>query len=189
MKTYTMILEYPKLFNKEGKPGDLDRGDAKSTKKWLRDLSKNPEAKVNCYFTSEEDVQDLIETEGFENEVTNPQTGATSTRIKEGNSEYGVGKYIQLKRKLSDVKEFVDRKTGEVKEVDYGGAPTVVYRKEDEDGKAFFEEYSYDELGPISNGSEAKIKFHEKYLRLEKVGVTNLIEWVESEEQTDSEGF
>lgn len=189
MKTYTMILEYAKVFDQEGKPGDMDRGDAKSTQKWLRELAKNPEAKVNCYFTSEEDIQDLLETSTFENEVTNPKTGETSTRIKEGNEEFGVGKFLQLKRKKDDVREFVDRKTGQVKEADYGGLPEIVVRKEDEAGNAFYEEFSYDELGPITNGSTAKVRFHEKYLRLEKIGVIDLVEWVEGDPEVDEEGF
>lgn len=182
LKTYTMVLEYAKVFDQEGKFGDLDRGDPKSTQKWLRDLAKCPTASVNCYFTSEEDMQDLLETEGFQNEVLNPQNGAKSYRIKDGNEEFGIGKFIQLRRKSSDIREIVDRKskTGEIKEVEFGGPVTVVYQTENEEGKQVFKEYDYDELGPITGGSTALVKFHPNYMRLEKLGVTNLVEWVDN---------
>lgn len=182
-KTYTMVLEYAKIFDQEGKPGDLDRGNAQSKQKWLRELAKNPVASVNAYFTSEADMEDLLADPNFDNEVTNPQTGAKSERIKDGNSEFGIGKYIQLKRKMDDKVEFVDKKTGDLKEIDKGGAPSVKIL--DEAGEKFVE-YDYDELGPIANGSTSKVRF-EVYgkgaTRLEAFGVTELVEFVEYEEE------
>ena len=38
---------------------------------------------------------------------------------------YGIGKFMKIKRKISDVKNFTDRK-GEPITIDYGGAPTIV---------------------------------------------------------------
>ena len=180
--TFDMILAFPKVFDQQGKPGDIDRGDEKSQQKWLRELSKNPVAVVDAYFTSEADVQELLQHENFENLVVNPQTGAESTRIKEGNPEYGIGKYIKLKRKINDTVEFVDRKTGELKEIDKGGVPSVKMLKV-EDGKIVDNQpYDYEELGPIGNGSEAKVRF-ELYgkgaTRIDAIGVTKLVQYEE----------
>src|SRR6056297_4084628 len=108
--TLDMVLEYPKFFDQGGKPGDLDRGNPKAEEKWLRDLSKNPVAKGNFYFTSEEQIEFLESYDGFERMVTNPKTGATVDRIKDGNPDLGIGKYITLTRKLYDTKEFVNKK-------------------------------------------------------------------------------
>jgi len=169
--TLDMVLEYPKVLDVEGKPSDLDRGDANSSQKWLRELAKNPEAKVNCYFTSEEQIAYLMEYEGFEPMVTNPKTGEEISRIKDGNEDFGIGKYIQLKRKLNDIREYRDKK-GEIKEMDKGGVPGVKVFKDDA-----FVDYDYEELGPIGNGTESKVRFEPRYMRLEALGITNLVEF------------
>lgn len=188
-KDYTFVVEYTKIFDKEGKPGDLDRGDAKSREPWLRALAKNPEVKLRAYFTSEEDLQDLLQDSNFQNEVTNPKTGATSTRVKQGNPDLGIGKYLDLKNKLSDVREFIDNKTGDLVEKDYGGVPEVVVMVTSEEGKKTFVPYNYEELGAPANGSEARIRFHPRYLRPEKIGFTNLIQWVEGGGEASEDGF
>jgi len=183
--TYDMVLAFPKVFDREGKAGDVDRGNAQSTQKFLRELAKNPVASVDAYFTSEEDIEHLLAIEGFEDEVTNPQTGEKLPRIKEGNPDYGIGKFIKLKRPINNIVEFVDRKTGGVKEVDKGGFPSVKILK---DGA--FVPYDYDTLGAITNGTESKVRF-EVYgkgnTRLEAFGITNLVEWVEYEGDTQDE--
>lgn len=188
--TFDMVLAFSKVFNQEGKPGDLDRGDAKSQKAWLRALAKNPVAVVDAYFTSEADVQTLIEHENFENVVVNPQTGEESTRIKEGNPEYGIGKYIKLKRKLNDEIEFVDRKTGDVKVVDKGGVPSVKMLKVEDEKIVDNQPYDYEELGPIGNDSEAKVRF-ELYgkgaTRLEAIGVTKLVQYEQVDGSTQED--
>lgn len=184
--TYDMVLEYPKIFATEG-VGGVDRGDAKSAHKWLRELSKNPVATVNAYFTSEEDLQDLLGQPGFDNVVVNPQNGNESTRIKDGNTDYGIGKYIQLKRPINNVVEFVDRKTGDVKTVDKGGYPSVKILK---DGA--FVPYDIEEYGPITNGTKSKVRF-EMYgkgnTRLEALGITELVEWIENGEGNTQDEF
>jgi len=183
--TLDMVLEYPKVFDQEGKPGDLDRGNPKAEEKWLRDLSKNPVAKGNFYFTSEEQIEFLESYDGFERMVTNPKTGATVDRIKDGNPDLGIGKYITLTRKLYDTKEFVNKK-GEVQEMNKGGVPSVkiLTPLEDTDKEAFVE-YDYDELGAPSNGTESKVRFEPRYMRLEALGITNLIEYVEGDQEDD----
>lgn len=184
LTTYEFVLEYAKVLDIEGLGGP-DCGDAQSPKKWLRELSKNPVFKVNAYFTSEEDMQDLLQNPLFENEVINPQTQEKTTRIKEGDSQYGIGRYITLSRKTVDVREIMDKKKGLV-EVDYGGAPKVLVKKDD-----VWVDYDVEdeELGLIGNGSSAKIRFHPKYLRLEKVGVTELIEFIDNTDEVDEDGF
>jgi len=162
-----------------GKPSDLDRGDAKSDQKWLRELAKNPEAKVNCYFTSEEQIAYLMEYEGFEPMVTNPKTGEEMSRIKDGNEDFGIGKYIQLKRKLNDIREYRDKK-GEIKEMDKGGVPGVKVFKDDA-----VVDYDYEELGPIGNGTESKVRFEPRYMRLEALGITNLVEFSDTPFEED----
>lgn len=191
-KTYKMVLKYAKIFDlpedQQGKPGDLDRGDPKSEYKWKRELAKNPVATVDAYFTSEEDLQDFMSIDGFEDKVVNPQTGEEKPRIKDGDpeEELGINKYIQLKRKINDTVEFVDRKTGDLKEIDKGGAPSV--KIFDPDTNAFVE-YDYDTLGAPANGTEAKVRF-EVYgknaaTRLEAFGITNLVEYVENNEEEE----
>jgi len=173
---FNVVVEYTKVFDQEGKPADIDRGDAQSNQKWLRELAKNPETKINVYFKTEEDLQKLMDSETFQNETTNPQTGATGTRVKEGNSEFGIGKYIQLKRKLSDIKEYKDRKTGEIKEFEAGGLLSVTMW----DGeKGAFVPYDYDKMGAPANGSEAKIRFDDRYLRPMNLGFTFVVEYTE----------
>lgn len=190
------ILVYPKVFNladtvdpetgesMAGKPGDVDRGDAKSTKKWLRELAKNPKSTLQAYFTSEDQIAELEEHPDFERMVLNPQTGDEVDRIKEGNSEYGIGKYISLNRPMSDVKEFVDRKTGDLKEVDYGGPVRMKTAVVGEGGKlSDVKDYDYFTLGPISNGSRGIVKFEPRYMRLEAIAVTDLVEFVPNTEE------
>ena len=173
---FDVVVEFAKIFDQEGKPADIDRGDAQSNQKWLRELAKNPETKVNVYFKTEEDLQKLMDSETFNNETTNPQTGATGTRVKDGNSELGIGKYIQLKRKLSDLKEYKDRKTGEIKEFEAGGLLSVTMW---DDEKKAFVPYDYGKMGAPANGSEAKVRFDDKYLRPMNLGFTSVIEYAE----------
>jgi len=127
-------------------------------------------------------VQFLKDFDGFDNEVKNPQTGATSTRIKDGNSDLGIGQYIQLKRKMDDIREFKN-KQGQIEEMDKGGAPVVKILSVLEDGESeAYVEYDYDTLGAPSNGTEAKVRFEPRYMRLDAIAVTNLIEYVEEDE-------
>lgn len=183
---FDVITEYNKIFDQEGKPADIDRGDAQSSHKWLRELAKNPVTVLNVYFKTEEDLEKLMNSETFNNETTNPQTGATGTRVKEGNSELGIGKYIQLKRKLSDPKEYKDRKTGEIKEFEAGGLLSVTMW---DDEKKAFVPYDYDAMGAPANGSEAKIRFDDRYLRPMNLGFTSVVEYVEDGGGSDGVDF
>lgn len=179
--TLDMVLQYAKVFDQEGKPGDIDRGDASSDLKWMRELAKNPEAKVNCYFTSEEQIEYLTRFKRFQRFVKNPQTGEEVDRIKEGDPDLGIGLYIQLKRKLVDIREYKD-KDGVFQEMDKGGYPTVKILSED--GTEYVD-YDYEEHGSPSNGTLAKVRFEPAYMRIDAIAITELVEWVEGQEEDD----
>lgn len=168
-----MVVEYVKIFDTKGVYGDLDRGGPNPTKAWQKALAKNPESKINAYFTSEEDMNKLLEDDDFDPKPMGHD------RIKDGNSEFGIGKYVQLKRKLSDVREFTDNKTGEEKSVDYGGLIDLVVWSEEEQS---FVDYDYEKFGVPANGSKAKVRFESKYMRPLKIGFTEILEYVDDGE-------
>lgn len=181
--TMNMVLEYARVFQE-----NADMGNAESGEKWLRELAKSGgQTTVNAYFTSEEQIA-LLEQDGFERMATNPKTGASVDRIKEGNPEFGIGKFIALKRKIEDVREIKDRKTGEFKDINFGGLPKVVDLR-DLDNKRL---WSFEDDGPLGNGTEAKVMF-DMYkgttLRLEAIGVTSHVAYEENAPNPDAELF
>lgn len=181
--TYDMVLEYAQVFE-----DNMDKGDPESSEKWMRELVKSGgQTKVNAYFTSEEQIAEF-ENAGFERMAMNPRTGEPVDRIKDGNSNYGIGKYIVLKRKFSDVREVKDRKTGEFKEIDFGGLPKVVDLRDLENKRV----WSFSEDGPLYNGTKAKVMidlYGSATVRLEAIGVTELAEFEENPDNPDAELF
>lgn len=182
--TFDMVLEYARVFEQ-----NMDKGDPEHKEKFMRDLAKNGgQTKVNCYFTSEDQIK-ALEQAGFSRDAINPRTGEKVDRIKEGNPEFGIGKYLTLKRKFRDLKEVKDTKTGEFKDVDFGGLPKVV------DLRNFPEKrmWSFEEDGALGNGTEAKVMFDlykESTLRLEAIGVTKLVEYEQNQQPSgDAELF
>ena len=170
-----MVLEYAKVFEE-----NADYGNAEANAAWLRKLAKDGgQTSVNAYFTSEDDITKLLE-DGYERMATNPNTGDQVDTIKVGNSEYGIGQYLQLKRRITDVREYKDRKTGEFKEVDFGGFPGVVNLTEGEENKRL---WSYEDDGQLGFGTEAYVQF-EIYKgssrRLKNLAVTNHVPWEEN---------
>jgi hypothetical protein len=181
--TYDMVLEYAKVFE-----DNLDMGDENHSEKWMRELYKSGgQSTVNAYFTSEEQIADL-EANGFERMTINPKTKADVDRIKDGNPDFGIGKYIVLKRKFSDPKEVKDRKTGEFKIVEFGGLAKIVDLRNLPDKRL----WSLEEDGFLGNGTEAKVMF-DVYkgiqVRLEAIGVTKLVEWEANQTNPDQELF
>lgn len=172
-----MILQYAKVFDREGEYGDLDRGDKTSEKKWLRELAKQPVSVVDCYFPDDETMNVLMSHPNFDNEVKNPQTGEVSTRIKDGDEAVGNGKFIKLKRKTGEVIEYMDKKKGLVT-VELDDLVRVSLIEKDEDGKvASREDYDYDELGSIGNLTVSDVLFDiygKGATRLEALGITKL---------------
>ena len=169
-----MVLEYAKVF-----PQNADMGDPESSQKWLRELAKNGgQTVVNAFFTSEDQIQELLDA-GFERMALNPNTGQEVDRIKSGNAELGIGKYLQLKRKITDIKEVKDRKTGQFVEVDYGGYPQIVNATNGLDNLSVWD---FEEDGPLGNGTEAKVLFdlyNGRTLRLEAISVTKHVPYEE----------
>ena len=168
-----MVLEYARVFAE-----NADMGNAESDQKWLRELAKNGgQTVVNCYFTSEDQIDAIVEA-GFERMALNPRTNEPVDRIKEGNPDFGIGKYLTLKRKLSDVREFKDKKTGEFINYDFGGLPKVVDLR-DMNNKRF---WSFAEDGPLGNGTRAMVEF-DMYkgttMRLEAVGILDHVAYEE----------
>lgn len=183
--TMKMVLEFANVF-----PEKADMGKPDSSEKWLRDLAKNGgQTVVNAYFTSEDQIDYLVN-EGFERMATNPKNGESVDRIKNGNKEFGIGKYITLKRRIQDVREYKDSKTGEIKELDLGGYPKVVDLTNGPENKRW---WSYEEDGALGNGTVAKVQF-DMYkgttLRLEAIGVLEHVPFEpKSESNEDDELF
>lgn len=176
--TMDMILEYAQVFEH-----NLDKGDAQSSEVWLRNIAKNGgQAKVNCYFKSEEQIAELV-AKGFEPNFTD-KDGIDRNRIREGNPEFGIGKYIVVKRPMKDVKEFKNKKTGEFEEIDFGGPVKVVDLRNLPEKRY----WDVEQDGELGNGTEAKVMFdlyNGNPKRLEAIGVTNLVPWVPGQNQED----
>lgn len=179
-----MILKYTKVFDKQGQFGDIDRGDPKSEHKWLRELAKNPVSIVDAYFPNDEVMNELMAHPNFDNVIVNPQTGGQSTRIKDGDSETGNGKFIKLKRKWGESITFLNKKKEE-ETIELEPAVRVSLITKDENGDITSkEEYDYDEEGPISNGTVADILvdiYGKGNTRLEAIGITHLERFEPSE--------
>lgn len=172
--TMDMVLEYAKVF-----PQNADMGDAESSQKWLRDLAKSGgQTVVNAYFTSEDQIQKLMD-DGFERMAMNPNTKEEVDRIKTGNPQFGIGKYLQLKRKIDNIKEYKS-KEGHFVELDLGGYPKIVNAT---DGLDNLRLWSFEEDGPLGNGTQAMVAF-DLYkgttLRLEAISVINHVPYEES---------
>lgn len=88
--------------------------------------------------------------------------------------------FFVIKRKHTDIKEFRDKKTGELSEVELGGEPEIVWWNEE---KGYGTPFDKDVDGFIGNGSKAVIKFtmygdlqdDGATVRLEKVGIIDLV--------------
>lgn len=179
--TFDMVLEYAKVFE-----GNADMGDPKSSHKWLRELHKSGgRTSVNAYFTSEEQIAQL-EGEGFERMTTNPKTGEPTDRIKVGSADYGLGQFLNLTRKISDVKEFVNKK-GDIETVDFGGLPKVVDLTKGAENKRFWD---FDTDGPLGNGTKAKVQFdvyNGRTVRLLAIGVTEHVPYDQPREISEDD--
>lgn len=169
--TMEMVLEYAKIF-----PENADMGDPDSQIKVVRDIAKKGgQYIVNLYFTDEDQIQKLLE-EGLDPKPMG------NDRVLNGKEEYGIGKYMKAKRLVSDdIKTFTQKKGGEV-EVNYGGAPGVVDLTQGAENKRW---WSYEEDGPLGNGTKALVQF-ETYsngagVRIVNVGVTEHVPYEQNE--------
>ena len=174
--TMEMVLEYAKVF-----PENADMGDPNGNNTAKMVAEKGGQYIVNGYFTKQEDIDTLI-SEGLQEVILgNP-------RIIDGNAEYGIGKYMKLKRPVADIIKTFENKRGQV-EVNYGG-PVGVVDLRDPDNKRW---WSFEEDGPLGNGTKAMVQF-EVYsrgagVRLVNVGITEHVEYEERVGNNDDDLF
>ena len=168
-----MVLEYAKVFKENADMGSPDGSRA------AQSIYQNGgQYVVNAYFIDEAQINQLV-LEGLDLKPMN------SERIIEGKSEYGIGKYMKLKRRIQDVKTFTDSKTGQPVSIDYGGEPKVVDVTQGLENKRM---WNFENDGPLGNGTKAVVQF-ETYksgvgVRLMNIGV---IEHVKFETTTTTE--
>ena len=163
-----MVLEYPKVFEE-----NLDMGDHDGPTAAQAVAKKGGQFVVNGYFTNEDQIDQLYG-DGLDPSPMN------SPRIIQGNSEFGIGKFMKLKRYKDNIKVFQD-KFGKDVEVDYGGTPKVVDLTKGEGNKRM---WSFEEDGALGNGTVAKVQF-ETYsngagVRLMNIGVVNHVKYESS---------
>lgn len=169
-----MVLEWAKVFKE-----NADYGDPTAAPKSVAGsvAKKGGQTVVNAYFTSEEDMEKLIE-DGLDLKPLGYD------RILEGNPEYGIGKFMKLKRDVVDNLRTFKDKRGRETEVNFGGLPKVINATDRENKRL----WDYAEMGEVGNGSTAIVKF-DVYsdgagVRLEAIAVTDLVEF-EPQEQSE----
>ncbi len=168
--TMEMVLEYAKVF-----PENADMGNPDGPRAAQAVAQKGGQYVVNGYFTSEEQIQQLVE-DGLDLHPMN------SDRIKQGNEEFGIGKFMQLKRPVPDNIKVFENKNGPV-EVNYGGPVGVVDLTQGAENKRW---WSFEDDGPLGNGTKAMVQF-EVYsrgagVRLKNIGVTEHVPYESSTE-------
>lgn len=180
--TLPMILEWTKVFDRNADMGDPNGHQAaKSVAK------RGGQYITNAYFTSQDQIDKLL-SEGLD---PHPMNG---NRIKDGNPELGIGKYLQLKRwKEDDIRTF-NNKNGDVT-VNFGGPVKVFdfqdYYAKSPDERDVTDVTVWDEDQDIGNGSSAMVVF-DTYsngagVRLVKLGITDLV--VYEAEKTEEEAL
>lgn len=176
MPTYSMemVLEWAKVF-----PENADMGDPDGPRAAKAIHDKGGQYIVNAYFTSEDQIQRLLE-EGLDPHPMN------SDRILEGKSEFGIGKMMKLKRGVpDDVREFDGKGGPQI--VNFGGPVMVLNVTEGEEN---VRPWSLEEDGLIGNGSKAIVLF-ETYsrgagVRLKGIAVTEHVAYEASDSATNN---
>jgi hypothetical protein len=166
---FKMILQYARVFTHNADMGDPD-ASPKSVAGGI--ARKGGQTVVNAWFTSEEDLQKLVDS-GLE---LKPMGHPRIKEPNDGDDGYGIGKFLQLKRDLEDNIHVFDNK-GKKVEVNYGGLPKIVDLRNPEAKKL----WNVDEDGELGNGTEAIVRF-ETYsrgngIRLEAIAVEKLVEY------------
>lgn len=163
--TMEMVLEYAKIF-----PENADMGSPDGSKAAKSIHDKGGQYIVNAYFTSEDQIEQLLK------DGMNPAP-MNSPRVLEGNADFGIGKFIKLKRPVADNIKTFENKNGPV-DVNYGGPIGVVNLTNGVENKSW---WSIQEDGLIGNGTKAMVQF-EMYadgsgLRLVNVGITEHVSY------------
>ena len=167
---FEMILEYPKIF-----AHTADMGDPSAPPKSAAGsiAKKGGQTIVNAYFVNGSDLEKLLE-DGMDPKPLGYD------RVLEGNEEYGIGKFIRLKRDVKDNIKTFQNKKGEV-EINFGGLPKVIDLRDPENKKL----WDVEEDGEVGNGTKAIVRF-DMYsegagFRLEAIAITDLVEYVKQE--------
>lgn len=178
--TMDMVLEYAKVF-----PENADMGDPDGPRAAQAIFQKGGQYAVNAYFTSESQIQELL-SDGLDPKPMN------NDRIIESTSEYGIGKFMRLKRPFADDirEDWTDPVTKE-KGVNLGGAPKVVDLTQGRDNRRL---WNFEKDGALGNGTKAKVQF-ETYsngagIRLLNIGITEHVSYeTEASVSEDDELF
>jgi len=167
---FKMTLEYAKVFKENADYGD-ENAPAKSVQGSI--ARKGGHAIVNAYFDSDADMDKLIAS-GLDLKPMGHD------RILEGNSEYGNGQFIKLKRNIESNEMTFTNKGKEVT-VEYGLPPKVIDLRDPETKRL----WNYSEDGELGNGTKAIVRFstysNGSGVRLEAIAVTELVEWVQED--------
>lgn len=175
--TMDMVLQYAKVF-----PENADYGDPRGNRIAKSIADKGGQYVVQAYFTDPSQIEELLQ-DGLKPIVMD------NPRIIDGDAQFGIGKYMKLKRGVTDIKTFTDR-NGKPFEKDYGGAPGIVNLTEGVDNKRA---WVFSEDGPLGNGTEAKVQFdtysNGSGVRLLNIGVTNHVPYSEGGPTEDDQLF
>lgn len=167
-----MILDYAYVFEQDRDMGNDDNNTGRKI------ANHNGQCVVNGYFTDESQIEHLIASG-----VNEENLGYA--RFKEGDPELGIGTYMKIARLFDNVKTFKDKK-GNTKEVDFGGAPTVIDYTKGEEGKAL---WSYEEQGRLGKGTRAMVQFEDygngSGIRLIAIAVLEHVPWEENSSTED----
>lgn len=167
-----MILDYAKVFEEDRDMGSDDNDKGRKI------ANHNGQCVINGYFTDESQIQSLLDGGMQPAPLGHP-------RVKEGDPELGIGKYMQIARPFDNVKTFTD-KQGNPKEVDYGGAPKVIDYTQGEQNKSL---WTFDERGSLGKGTKAVVQFETYFngsgVRLLAIAVTDFVPKQESSSEED----
>ena len=141
--TMQMVLEYAKVF-----PENADMGDVNGNKIQKDLAKKGGQYIVNAYFTDYDQIEKL-KADGLNLEPMG------NKRIIDGNQDFGVGKFMKMKRDVKDnIKTFDNKKKGTT-EVNYGGPIGVIDLRDPENKR----HWSFEEDGALGNGTTAMVQF------------------------------
>ena len=163
--TMEMVLEWAKVF-----PENADMGDPDGVQ-WKQNIAKKGgQYVVNAFFTDQSQIDKLID-EGLQEKVLG------NDRILEGNPDFGIGKYMKLRRGVpDDIRDWLDPVTKE--KANLGGPVKVVDLR---NGRENVRSWSFETDGELGNGTKAMVQF-DTYssgngIRLNGIAVTELSVW------------